>query len=233
MGLDVALVDGLGLEFPLDDHVGLGEPLFHIAQPVLDVAGDIALYPGVLASAEPFHAEHGGQIVMQDRRVLFDRVVQRQYRWQDLVVHFDKVQSLLGDVRAGRGDGGDGVALVEGLVVGHDVLCHEAGRTLSFGEVNNLVFDDRKILGGRYGDHAGQRLSLAGVYRANARVGVGAAQDFAVDHAGYLGIRAILGGSGHFLKPVVADGPGPNDPVFPGTCFLSFACGSHVSVLSW
>ena len=234
MGLDVALVNGLRLEFPLDDYVRLGEPLFNnVAQPVLDVPRYVSLHAGVLAPAEPLHPEHGGQVVVEYGSILFERIMERQHRRQDLVVHFDQVQRLLGDVGAGSGDGRHRVALVQGLVVGHDVLRHEPRGALGFGEVDDLVFDDREVPGGRHRDHTWQRLGLAGVYRADAGVGVGAAQDLAVDHAGYLGIGAVLGRPRHLLQPVVTDGPGPNDPVLPGACFLSFACSSHVSVLTF
>ena len=146
MGLDVALVNGLGLELPLDDYVRLGKSLLHVAQPVLYVPRYVSLHAGVLAPAEPLHPEHGGQVVVQDGGVLLERVVEGQHRRQDFVVHFDQVQCQLGDVGADRGHGRHRVALVQGFVVGHDVLRHEPRRALGFGEVYDLVFDDREVL---------------------------------------------------------------------------------------
>ena len=64
VGLDVALVHGLGLELALDDDVGLGEALLDIADRVLDVSGNITLHAGIVAASEPFHAEVGGHVVV-------------------------------------------------------------------------------------------------------------------------------------------------------------------------
>ena len=53
MGFNVTLVHGLGLVLVLKDYVGFPETLFHVAQPVLQVAGDVALDPGVLTGGRP------------------------------------------------------------------------------------------------------------------------------------------------------------------------------------
>ena len=45
----------------------------------------------------------------------------RHHRRQNFVLDFDQAQRFFGDMRAGRGDGGDRVAVVEDLVVREDV----------------------------------------------------------------------------------------------------------------
>jgi hypothetical protein len=60
LGLDVALVDRLGGEFPFHDDGGLLEPLLQVAPLELEVAGDVAFLAGVLASLEALHPEPGG-----------------------------------------------------------------------------------------------------------------------------------------------------------------------------
>ena len=89
MGLDVALVHGLGFVLPFDDDVGLGEPDFHVAQLVLEMAGDVAALAGVVTRPEPLDPETGSHVVVKQRRVLFQRVVQVQHHRQHFVVHLD------------------------------------------------------------------------------------------------------------------------------------------------
>ena len=113
VGFDVSLVDRLGLELTLDYHVGLGKALLDVAQLVLDVAGDVALDPGVLAPGEAGHPEMGSHVVVEDGGVVVQGVVQGQHGGQHFVVHFDELGRLVGDVGVDGGYRGDGVALVE------------------------------------------------------------------------------------------------------------------------
>ena len=209
---------------PLQHHFGLAEALFHVAQLVLDVAGDIAPCPGVLAASEPLLLEVGGQGFVDHGRVGPHSVLEGQHRLQHLVVYVNEGQGLLGDVGAGGGDGGHGVALVEGLMVGHDVLGHQPHVALGFSQVNDLVLNNREVLGRDCGQHAGQGLGLAGVYRPDAGVGVGAAQHLAVEHPGQLDVGPILGGAGDLLYPVVADWPSAYDFVIAAGALLG---GGH------
>ena len=45
-------------------------------------------------------------------------------------------------------------------------------------------------------------------------MGMGAPQDFAVEHASHLEIDAVLGPSGNLVRTVMADWPRTNDFVF-------------------
>ena len=68
LGLDIALMHGLAVEFVLDDDVGLGEALFDVAHLADHPLGDVGLL--VLRA---FHAL-GAQIVVQDRRIRLHRL---------------------------------------------------------------------------------------------------------------------------------------------------------------
>ena len=144
-GLDVTLVDRLGLELPLDDDVGLGEPLLDVAQLVLNVAGDVALDPGVLAPGEAGHPEVGGHLVVEDGSVVIQSVVQGQHRGQHFVVHFDELGRLVRHVGVDGGHRRDGVALVEDLFPGHDVLGHHSGIGHKLGEVYGAGIDQGEV----------------------------------------------------------------------------------------
>ena len=116
MGLDIALVHGLGLERALDDQVGGGEALVDVAERDLDAGGDVRRLVGRVVHAA------GAQMVVQDRRVRRHRRDDVRHVRQHLVVHRDQLEGALGDRGAGRGDRGDGVAVIEHLVVGDDVV---------------------------------------------------------------------------------------------------------------
>ena len=152
--------------------------------------------PVSLAAGEPFALEVGAKGFVDYRGVGAHGVVQGQDRLQDFVVDVDEGEGLLGDVGADGGDGGDGVALVEGFLMGHYVFGHEADVALGFGQVDDLILDDGEVLGGDYGQDAGQGFGAGGVDAADAGVGVGAAEDFAVDHSGKLDVGAVFGGAG-------------------------------------
>ena len=83
------------------------------------------------------------------------------------------------------GDGGDGVAAIERLFAGHDIPAVE---TVVDGSALFLVLDFRGDFwefGRRHdGMDAGQGKGAAGVYAPDAGMGVGAAQDLAVEHPG-------------------------------------------------
>ena len=146
VGLDVTLVHRASVILALQDYVRLAEPPLHVAQLVLDVAGDVAPRAGVLAAGEAFLLEVGGQGLVNNRRVGPHGVFEGQHRLQHFVVDVDQGQRLLGDVRAGGGHGGDGVSLVQRLLVGHHVLGHQPHVALRFRQVDDLVLDDGKVL---------------------------------------------------------------------------------------
>ncbi len=170
-------------ELALDDHVGLREALLEVAALELEVAGDVALDAGVGAAAEALGQRAGRHLLVQQRRV-FGCIASRAVSTtgSELVLHLDQRQRLLGDVRAGRRDGRDGVALVERLAAGASRFSASM-RSLPIVSPKSIasLLDDREVRAAvTTALTPGSASRLAGVDRADARVGVGAAQDLAV-----------------------------------------------------
>ena len=111
---------------------------------------------------------------------------------QHLVIDRDQRQRLVGDRLAGRGDGGDRMALIEHLLARHDVARHvpeiltatRSGPTYS-------NFCSGKSADGHHRLDAGQRRRLRGVDRADARMRVRRAQDAADQHARHRVVGAV------------------------------------------
>ena len=85
--LDVALVYGLCVELPLDHHVGVLEPLLHVAYAELSVYGDVAVLAGVLAHG------HCGHLVVEYWRAVLHRLHSGHNRRKHFVFHVDEVQA--------------------------------------------------------------------------------------------------------------------------------------------
>ena len=213
MGLDVALVHGLRVEFPFDDDVGFGETLLDVADLVLDVSGDVALDAGVVAASEALHAEIGGHVVVEQGRAFGHGVAPGEHGGQDLVVHLHQLHGLQRDVGVGGADGGDSVADIQDLVLGQQVFGDHAGITLDFGEVDHPVLDDGEIGGRGNGDDAGERFRLAGVDAADAGVAMRAAQHTGVEHSGQVDVGAVAGCAGNLVDAVVSHRSGADDAV--------------------
>ena len=106
MGLDVALVHRLGGEFHLDDLVGLGKALFHVADPELGVLGNVGRrIRGRLEAA-------GDHVLVQQRRARLHGLDHVDDVGQHLVVDLDELERPGRHTGAGGGHGGHGVALV-------------------------------------------------------------------------------------------------------------------------
>jgi hypothetical protein len=111
MRLNVALMNGLGVELPFHNDLGFFKALHHIAQLVLNVAGDVALIASVVSPAEPLHPEPGRHILVEEGRILFHGILESKNGGQHLVVHLDELEGLFGDVRTGSGHRCHGVTL--------------------------------------------------------------------------------------------------------------------------
>ena len=109
---------------------------------------------------------------MQQRRVILERIVEGQDRGQDFVVDLDVRQGILCLMGAVGGDGGNGVARVEGLLSRHDVLGQHPRTAAYLGEVDGLVFEDGKVGGGDHRADPREGLRLARVDAANPGVRV-------------------------------------------------------------
>ena len=154
----------------------------------------------------------GNQSLVNQRRARGHGILGGQHGRQDFPIHADQSHRFLGQVGRVGGDGGDGVATVQRLFAGHHVAAVEAvvDRCALF-----LVLDFggnvREVGGGYHGVDAGQGQGAAGVDAADASVGVGAAQNFAVEHTGQVDVGGVAGAAHHLVRPVVADGAGPDD----------------------
>ena len=80
-----------------------------------------------------------------------------------LIFDDDLVGGFLGNVRAGRGDRGYGVSLVQSLVVGEDVIAEVSKVRGALSERDDLVGHFREVRAGDDGVDAVQRLCLTRV----------------------------------------------------------------------
>ena len=177
VGLDIALMHRLGGEGALDDDIGLGESGLEIAAREGHLLEDVRRRLG-----RRLHAL-GEHVVVEHRRVRRHRLAHVDHVRQHLVVDLDQVQRLLGDGLRGRRHRGHGMAVVERLPARHDVLRHVAVVDRHLARRHPLVGNLGHLVAGDDGLHAGQRARLRRVDGADARVGVGAAEDAPHQHA--------------------------------------------------
>ena len=202
-------MDRFGGEGAFDGRVGLREALVDIAELELHALGDVGRVFG--RRRHPF----GEQVVMEDRRVLRHRLL-----------HVDDVgEGFVGDLHefggaarrggAGRGDGGDGVAVVEGLVARHDVGGQVAEIDLRLAGGEELGAVERGEIG-RGDDRldARRRLGFRGVDGEDAGVRVRAAHHRAVQHAGKVEVGAEARAPRNLVDAVGANRPRADDAVF-------------------
>ena len=201
MRLDIGLVHRRCLEFLLDDLLGLGKAGIDITDLKLDPLGDVG-GPGRR------RLDAAGDLVLEEQwRVGIYRLVHIDDVRQHFVIDVDQRSGFLGDPLVDRGDGGDGMALIESLLARHDVardvpeILGNPLRTLI------LEFMVRKVLGGHDCLDAGQSLRLRGVDRADAGMRMRRADDFAVERAGRREIRAVHRPPGHLRHAVGTDRP--------------------------
>ena len=105
---------------------------------------------------------------------------------QRLVVDLDQLGAVGRGVAVLGDDEGDLLVLEEHLLLGQHRL-HVAGERRHVVEAERL-----QVGGGQHGEHAGQRGRLGGVDLLDAGVGVGRADEVAVDHAGQLQIVDVV-----------------------------------------
>ena len=109
----------LGVKLPLNDNVSFSEAFSHVPKAMakaLDHVTDLTI---------PLPQLFGSEAAVEQRRLRLGRLRGRKHRRQHLVVHLDQRCGLFGDVWAGRSDGGDGVALVQRLIAGEDIISEE------------------------------------------------------------------------------------------------------------
>jgi hypothetical protein len=148
---------------------------------------------------------------VQQRRVVAHRLVHVDDMGQHLVIHFDQAERLAGDGVGGGGDGGDRMAVVQHLVARQQVLGEVLGVDRRFARLGDAGRRQRHTVTDDHRLDARQRPRLVGVDRADARVGVRAAQHAAPQHPRQREVCAVIGAAGHLVGAVVADGPGTDD----------------------
>ena len=122
MRFDIALMCGGGLEAAFDQQIGLGETGSHIAVAKFTGVGDVGRHArrDILQRATGLH----------DRGAGLHRLVHIGNVGKLFVSDLDRLKRGLGNGRRGRGDGGDGMAIVQRLVPGHAVVLHIAERVI-------------------------------------------------------------------------------------------------------
>ena len=111
--LNIALVDHGGVKFTLNDHFGSGKALGQVSTRELKVVGDVRIRGlSILALA---------QAGDQDRGLIIHRLNNALHVRQDFIVNLDQLGGFFGDMRAGGGDCGHHMAIVQDLVSGDTV----------------------------------------------------------------------------------------------------------------
>ena len=205
--LDVTLVDGGGVELPLDDDLGLGKTLLEVPHLVLVVAGDVALPPRILPQGL------GGAVVVEQRRPFFHRFAHVDDSRKRLVLDFDQGQRFFGDVGACRRDRGDGMALVQNLVRRQAVLGDFADVDQGLSDVRQLVDRFDEVVGGGDGADPLDLERPARVDGKDAGMGMGTAQHLPVKRIGQSDVCSVNRPAGHLVVAVMADRTGADDLV--------------------
>ncbi len=115
------------------------------------------------------------------------------------------------------------MALVQHLLVRQHVFCNHAGVTAHVGKIDIPGGDDRKVRRRRDGPHPWERGGFAGVDATNTGVGMGTAQNHAVQHPSQLDISPVFRSAGDFVQAVVTNGAGTQHPVV--ACGLTHCMG--------
>ena len=207
--LNIALMDRLGGEGAFDGRVGVREALADIAEFEFHALGDVGRALG--RRSHPF----GEQIVMEDRRVLGHRLLHVDDVGQRLVGDLDELGGAARGGGARRGDGGDGVTVIEGLIARHDVGGQVAEIDLRLAGGEELGAVERGEIG-RGDDRldARRRLGFRRVDGEDAGMRVRAAHHRAVQHAGKVEVGAEARAPGDLVDAVGANRPRADDAVF-------------------
>ena len=150
---------------------------------------------------------------MQDGCALGHGVVDGQHRRQDLVLHIDQIERVLGDVWVGRADRGHGVTLVERFVRGEHVLQDPLVGRHAFAEVDDFVGRAGQAVVRDHALDAVQRLGPRGVDAEDSGVRVRRAKQSAVEHVGQIDVGPVAGATGDLVDAVGPDRSGAHHVV--------------------
>ncbi len=150
----------------------------------------------------------GAQLFQQDGGIRAHRLAHIQDRRQHFVVHLDQCQGFLGDMDGARRDGCHGVSEEQDFIARQRLpaLIEHVGRC--FTDILNLAFHFWKVVRGDHGFDPGQGLSLAGIDRKDAGMGVRAAQHGAIQHARQAQVGAVQCPPGDLFGAILADRAG-------------------------
>ena len=199
MQLDVALVDHRQGEGAVYDDVGFCKPLLRVAYLVAEVARHVGV-SGRLAEVVAL------QVRQQDGRVRGHRLVHVVDHAKRLVLDLDAVGGFLSRVAVYGRDGRYDVALVEDLVVRHDVQGVAPDVDHPLAGIDLLVVRQRQVGVGHGGVYAGHGVGGRGVDALDARVRVRASKNFAPYQPGELHVAAVHRSTGDLVVSVVPDG---------------------------
>ena len=202
-GFDRAVPLRHAREGVFDDHVGVGEGLGDVAALEIQVHGDVVRL-----------------VVVHQRRAVFHRFFGVEHAGQRLPIDFDQIDRFFGDIGIDGRHRRDFFADVAGLADGENIL---VGKECAPGPLD-------RVFGGDDGAHAGKFFRLAGVDVANARVRVGAAQNFADQHAGQINIGDEFGVAGDFVEALDALDALADDGKF--FCFGHDCCSLFFRIIS-
>ena len=197
---DVSLMDHAGLVGALDDDVGLGKALGHVAARQLITRRHVGRIErsGLLLVL-------GAQIIVQNGRAGLHGFFDIENDRQLFVDHLDALGCFAGHIDRGCRHRRHRVAVIEHFRARHDVVAqraHVAG-TLAHRHLRAALDD---VGAGDDGLHAGHGRGFAGIDGDDARVAMRAAQHHAVDHPRQREIGAVVGAAGHLVQTVGADG---------------------------
>ena len=217
VGFNVALVDLTGVVLPLHDGIRFGEADLKIAGSKLEVVGYIGTVAGFAlcpAAGTLRRVGEGYEALMDDGRSRSHGLIGGESGGQHLPVHVNQRQRFLGQMGRIGDNRSDGMTLVQSLLAGHDVAAVKAvvDRGAFF-----LVLDFcgrlGEVCGCNDGVDARQRQGATGVDATDAGVGVGAAQDFPVEHTRQVDVGGVTGAAHHLVGAVVAHRAGTHDAV--------------------
>ncbi len=188
------------VELGLHRAIGFGEGLVDLAERERALVGDVRSH-----------------LLVHERAALLARLERIEHDGQWLVVDLDQVAGVLGDVAVLGDHGRDALAVVAHLLDRDHVLDDRPGaeRGQRIGALGDVLARD-------HGDHAGQLLGGLGADREDLRVGVRAADDRRVRHAGQLDVvdvAALAAQEAGILDAVDALAePAPRASVLAGAC---------------
>ena len=209
MGFDIALVTHGDVIVPLNNQVGVGKTGIDVTLGHVEIDRQVGRRGG-----RGVHAL-GEHIVMQKRRIFPHGCMDVHDMGQHLVFDHHPLGRLgCQALRCGR-DGRDGLAMKQDFFASHDDRGDVLEFHLDLGARKNPVTRIREVRG-RHGRHdTGHGQCVREIDRSDDRVGVGAANNMAVNHARDVEVGTVFCPPGNLVQPI-----GPNRPRSHGLEFF-------------